>query len=245
MVDTAVERQQGIGANTMKMELDVANPNRLPDAIREVKLGTRLRSYVTRLFRAAPAANPYDLATLQVLVLPDDAKASTISRVYARVATAGAGEMAVQPANTTPATTQVAVTPNGNIAFLGTDAVLDVDVEYTPLRGDVVTISGSPVTGSIALPTSITAYGALVLLEAETTAGGAGGKLIVTAPSAGDPGAGKAKLDVAKTHVLVHAADGATAVRLKLAVVPKVDDNAVLGQTPFGRDVSNAAGVLT
>lgn len=245
MVDTAVERQQGIGANTLKLELDVANANRLPDALRMAKIGTRLRSYITRLFRQAPAASAYNLATLQVLTLPDDAKASSIARAYARVATAGAGEMTVAAPNATPTTGQVAVTPSGDIAFLGTDAVLDVDVEYFPARADVVTISGTPVAGSIALPASITAFGALVLMEAETTAGGAGGKLIVLAPAAGDPGAGKARLDVAKTHVIVHAADGATAIRLKLGVVPKVDENAMLSQTPFGRDVSNASGVLT
>lgn len=245
MTDTAVERQKGIGADTLKMELDVAQPNRLPDALRMAKIGTRLRSYVTRIYRVAPAVSSYVLATLWSVPLPEDAKASTISRAYARAGTAGTGEMTVVAANVTPATGQIAVAPNGDIVTLAADAITDLDIEYTPLRADVVTIIGTPASGSIAIPTSITQYGALVLMEAETLAGGAGGKLKVIAPGAAAPATTQARLNVAKTAVLVLAGDGATSVRLKLGIVPKVDENAMLAQTPFGRDVSNASGVLT
>lgn len=245
-LDTLAERKLGVGANNLKMELDCGVPGRVADALRMAKLGTRLRSFSTSLYRQAPAlGNPYDGTAVPVITLPDDAKAQTIGRVYARAGTAGTGEMTVVAPGATLASGQVQVTPSGNIAFLAADAITDVDVDYKPLRADVVTFVGSPASGVIALPTQITSLGAIVIIEAEATAGGAGGKLRVLAPGSGTPATGQCRLSVNKATVLVYAADGATSVRLKLGIVPKIDENAMLEGPPFARDVSSPGGALT
>ena len=52
------------------------------------------------------------------------------------------GEFTPQAYGTTPATTQCAVTPCGDIGFLLADLPTDFDVVFTPEKGDVVELNG-------------------------------------------------------------------------------------------------------
>ena len=69
------------------------------------------------------------------------------------------------------------------------------------------------------------------LLEAEGLVGTVVEKKIVLVPAAGAPATHNARLDVAKANVQFAVADALTSVRVKLAVVPAVDLDALLEGT--------------
>jgi hypothetical protein len=239
-------------ANTLKQRLDAADLNTLADAMRVLGFGTVLRQMVGVLRRQNPfaqPASPYDLATLKVIQLPDDAKAMSIdpgaaAPAYVRTqdASASTGAAGVYtyktPAGTTATTGTVGISPAGNITFLATDAPNDVDLEYNVFVGDMVELTLNAVagTGVCALPASVVGAGpgmgagpgVLFMSEAEILVGTAVGKKIVLVPAAGAPAAGNARLDVAKLNVQFAVADGATSVRVKLMTCSKIDVNALL-----------------
>jgi hypothetical protein len=240
--------------------LNKANPNTLADQHRLIGFGDLVRRFSVRLRRQAAPVNTanvvsdYDLAANGIIFLPDDAKAKTISRVYGRANgnSIALGELTVDAYGTTPATTHCAVTPAGNIAFLGTDAWTDVDVEYTPEDQDIVelTLPVVAATGICTIPVAIAgvlgagqnatvaknvsnnvagAAGVNMLLEAESLVGGVTGKFIVLKPSASLPGATKeANLDGTKMQVLFKVSDAVTSCRVKLGVFKSTDLNALL-----------------
>ena len=137
-------------ASSLASRLNAADPNTLADMLRTIGFGSVMRRATTTLRRQKPSAQAagigsvYDLATLEVLFLPDDAKAFTLKRVYARAGGGATGELTIAANNATPTTGQVAVTPAGNIAFLGSDAYTDVDVVYDVADQDVVELGGPP-----------------------------------------------------------------------------------------------------
>ncbi len=233
--------------------LQQANPNTIADQLRALGLGFLVRQLRTALRRQNPNAvaagvlSPWDVATVQAILLPDDAKAQSISRAYARAGAAGTGEMTVAAVNATPTTGQVAVSPAGNIVFLGSDAITDVDVDYEVVIGDIVELTVPVVsgTGVLTIPTAYAgtagmgtpgtpipaaansayantqvpnAKGVLVLMEAQALTGTSPGQKIVLAPAAGAPTAGNARLNVAKTTVQFAVADAVTSARIKFLV---------------------------
>jgi len=187
------------------------------------QLGQQLRRRTVAADAAAPGA------TVQTLVLPDDAKASDLRRVYVRTGTVN-GEFTVVAPNTTPATTQASVQPNGDIMFLAADAVGEVDVVYTPARGEVVSLTLPVVSNVLAIPAAYTALpsGVIMLLDANAVAATSTGRKRILAPSGSTPSAGQALLNVAKTQVTFASADAVTSATIKLLVLPSVDLDTVL-----------------
>jgi hypothetical protein len=220
-------------ANTLKDALDTTVLPTLADALATVKIGSVVRALPTFL-RArnmvAQAVSPYQLATLQTLTLPDDAKALTILRAYARTATAGAGVLTVAAAGATPTTGQIAVAPNGDIVTLAADAITSLDVVYQPDKYDTITLTLPAVaaTGVAAIPAAFTGKGIVTLLEGEGLVGTTLGKKIVLVPSASATATGNVHLDVAKATVMFAIADALTSVRVKLAYTAAVDVDALL-----------------
>jgi hypothetical protein len=220
-----------VNDNSFKNRLNAADANTLADMLRGMEFGNFVRSMPTtarNVNMTTQAANPYVLATLQAITLPDDGKASNIFRAYARTATAGAGELTVAAFGTTPTTGQIAVAPNGDIVTLAADAITNLDLVYLPERYDVVEYTGPVSSNSLAIPSAITASGVVLLLEAEALTGTSAGKKIVLTPSASAAAAGQARLVVAKTSVTFNATDAITSARVKLAIGSLPDMNSLL-----------------
>lgn len=213
---------------SFKNKLNAANPDVIADAMRIMKFGDFVRSQKTFLHKKVPVASGYQLATLQAFLLADDGKALTVTRAYARAGTATAGELAVVAYGTTPATGQIAVAPNGDIVVLAADAWTSVDVFYQPDAYDVAEVTLPVTTNVLTLTAALAAVGCKALLEAEAVAAGSTGKKIILVPGAGAPAAGQARLNLAKTTVTFAGADAVTSARVKLAMVPGTDLDALL-----------------
>lgn len=233
-------------ATALKEMLNKANASEIASLLQSMKFGNFVRAMPTQLFRQNmdTYVNPvYDLATLDVIPVPDDAHAATIFRAYAR-ATAAAGtlgELAVQAFGATPADGQIAVTPNGNIAVLAASRYTDIDVLYLPRSYDVVelTLPVVAATGVCVLPTSsevspvaaglaVIKKGYQFLLEAEALIGGVTGKKIILVPGAVNPATGNCRLDLAATQAQFTVADAVTQARVKIAVAPPINLDALL-----------------
>lgn len=217
----------GISATSLKSTLDNANPNTIADKFRTIKIGSVLRAVATFLRKKDPAASPYQLATLEALTLPDDAKASTIDRAYSR-AGGVTGELTVVAYGVTPATGEIAVAPNGDVVVLAADAITSLDVTYQPEKQDIYEAELEVAANVLTIPAPFTDQGVINLLEAEATTGTATGKKIVLVPGGGAPAAGQARLNVAKTTVTFAVADAVTKARVKFSTVPATDVDALL-----------------
>lgn len=214
---------------TLKDKLNAANPQELADLLRTCKLGEMIRELPCYKHSQAPAADGYSLATLHVVKLPDDAKASNVFRATGK-AGGVTGEYAPQSYGTTPATGQCAVTPSGDLAFLAADAVTSVDFTYLPEQGEVYEATFDVATNAITIPAALAAR-VKFMMEAEATTAGSTGKKIILAPGAGAPAAGQARLNVAKTTVTFAAADAVTKARVKFLLAPSQDLSAALEAT--------------
>lgn len=217
-------------SESLKNKINQGNPNVLGDQFRALAFGDVLRALPTTIRKKAPVADAGSLATLLALVLPDDAKACSIFRATAK-AGAVTGELTPVAYGTTPATGQIAVGPNGDIVTLAADAITDLDVVYLPEKYDVVEVQLPVATHVLTIPSTFTAKGAVLLLEAIADAGTSTGKKIVLVPGAGAPAAGQARLNVAKTTVTFAAADAVTKATVKLAIAASVDVDALLTAT--------------
>lgn len=212
---------------TMKASFNRANPNTLADLFRKIGLGDLLRGQINQSLRMAePAADVSQLATLESFGLAaKNTAAAEITRAYARATNAAGtlGELAIQAPNATPADAQIAVAPNGDIVVLAASDYVDVDVEYVPARGEVVTLEDQAVVANVfAIPVEYTARGVVYLMSAtgRTIAGVATDKIIV-APGA--PAATQAALDVPKANVNFNAADAVVSCDVTLLVSPSRD----------------------
>lgn len=220
--------------NSLKNQLDKSDNNELADYLRLLKFGSLLRAMPTQLRAKAPAADSYNLATLQSLNLPDDARAGTIFRAYAKT-TSGAGtlgELAVQAFGATPADGQIAVSPNGQIVVLAASAYTKIDVLYLPEQYDIVEYEVPVTTNVIDLTTvlpAVAAQGVSFILEAEATAGAVTGKKIPLVAGAGAPATLQCRLNLAKTTITFNSGtDAVTKARVKLALSSAVDRDALL-----------------
>lgn len=216
---------------TIRASFDRSDINTIADLFRKIGIGSLLAGQVPQVRRNldpdALGTSPYNLATLDAIELPAHAKANVILRATVR-AGGVTGELTPQAFGTTPATTQIAVAPNGNIVVLGTDAITDMDVVYLPERGDVIDTVFPVATNVITLPASITTRGVALLAEVEALVGTSTGDKIVLVPGAGAPAAGQARLDLAKATVTFAAADAVTRARVKLVVTAAEDLAAIL-----------------
>jgi hypothetical protein len=227
---------------SLAARINAADPNTLADALRSIGFGTMLRQQRQTLRRQSPntaPVSPYDIATVQTLFLPDDCKAVTLGRAYARAGTGTKGEMtatAYASPFVAPAAGAYAITPAGNLAFLIADAYTDVDVDYEAAAQDIVEFAALnciAATGICALPASVlgvlgsgVSAGVTMMMEAEVLVGTVVGKKIILVPATAAPATGFAQLDLPKANVRFAVADGATSVRVKLGVC--------LGSAPGG-----------
>jgi hypothetical protein len=213
---------------TMKDAFNRCDPNVLPDMLRKVAVGDVLRAQLPQVLRMkTPAADVSQIATLSSFALPTYARATAVTRAYARATTAGGtlGELAVQAVNATPGDGQIAVAPNGQIVVLTASAYTSVDVEYVPARGDVVTLTSQPVVANVfAIPAALTAKGIVYLLSCAAVTGTVTGNNIVIAPGGVSVVATQANLNPAKTSVQFVVADAVTSCTVSLLVVSTATD---------------------
>lgn len=214
---------------TIKEAINRANPNGLPDLLRQIKFGSLILGGLPQLRHKfnfdASGASARHQATLDHMPLAADGSAAVILRAYARAGAAGTGELAVQAFGVTPASGQIAVAPNGDIVTLAADALTDVDLYAVlmPLEEKVITLDVIPGTGVCALPASVTGRGVGYLKSALVTAGTVVGEKRILVPGAVNPATPSARLSVAKDAVHFTVADAVSKVTLTLAMNPEVD----------------------
>lgn len=205
---------------SLKDALNRANPNTLADELRTVSLGTVLGGQMAQcLYAKDPAASSSQLSTLESIVLPNDGKAWTLHRAYARVGGGTAGEMTIDAPNTTVTTTRhIAVAPNGDIVTLAADAWTSIDLVYTPMQGKEAVLGTLPVaSNTLTLPTAFS--NVLYLVSVTSVTGTLTGALVVLAPG-GSPSSGQCALNLAKTAVSFASADAVTSAIVTLSLVP-------------------------
>lgn len=212
-------------ANSLKQALDRSNPTSVPSMLQSIAFGDVIRRFPTQLRGAAPSSDPYGVSGNVSLVLPDDAKAATILRAYARAGSGTVGELVVEAIGASLSAGQCCVSPDGNILFDAADAWTSVDVYYVPAYQDVIELTLPVASGVVTLP--VGAGIACELLEAQRNDTSTA-KLQVKAPAATNSTTGTAVFNLAKTSVLLDSSDGATSVRVKLGIVSAIDVNALL-----------------
>lgn len=214
----------------LKSALNFGNPNEVGTQHQIIKFGDVARALPTTLRKKDPAADAYQLGTLESVGLPADGKAATIFRAYGRAGTATPGELAVQAYGATPGSGQIAVAPNGDIVVLAADAWTSMDVEYMPEKYDIVEAVCPVVaaTGVCTLPAAMTTPGACILLEAEALTGTTIGKKIILVPATAAVATGRAAIKNTKDSVWFATADAVLTARIKMAVCPAVDLSALL-----------------
>lgn len=215
--------------NTLVDVLNRANPNTLWSALQQLGLGNILRSSLkVDLRMKTPSLDSRQLGTLHSFKLDRRALGSVILRAYARTSSGTPGELAIQAYGTTPASNQIAIAPNGDIVVLAADAISGLDVEYMPIKGDIIEITDLPVLSDEALiPIPWTTRGVVYLVEATATAGTATGSKIVLVPGTA-PAAGRARLDAAKSKVYFANADAITKCTVKLLVGAEKDTDLLM-----------------
>jgi hypothetical protein len=218
---------------SFKDTLNKANPQNLADGLRQAGLGDVVRALPTYLRKKASVAGApgtnYNLATVAIYALPPDAKAASILRCTTRAGSAGVGEMTPQTYGTTPATTQCAVTPNGDIAFVVGDLPTDFDLLYVPEKGESVELFLDCAASVATLPSWVTTRGVVLLTEAEAITGAVVGKKAVLVPGAGGPATLQARLNLAKSTVTFNnGTDAVTKCRVKLLIASATDLDALL-----------------
>ena len=214
--------------NSLVAALSRAQLQSLTSMLEQIQFGTQLRQKLPVTLRAAvPTTDPYAGLSTVSIFLPDDAKAAQILSAYARAGTGTLGPLMVEATGSTLAAGQCMVSPDGNINFYAADAWTSVDVVYRAESQDVIELTLPCVSGVVTLPTAAVGAGAVTLMEAQR-ADTSTAQLVVLSPSNSAPSTGDANLNLAKTEVLLHVADAATSVRVKLGIANAVDLNALL-----------------
>lgn len=220
---------------TLRETTNRANPNSLNDVFRTIKLGDIITRKVRRVMRAqAPVASAVTLAGPLVcgrILLPEQCKASRITRAWARAGGGTLGEMTVHALNANPGANEIAVSPCGDIVTRQADAYTSVDVEYEPVSGKLIELLDVPVvaaTGVCTLPPAIAALGPHMLVSAVSTVGTLVATMTPTWRAAAAPATTFACLNLIGTIVYFAVADGVTRCNLKLYVAAEVDEQALL-----------------
>lgn len=209
--------------DTLVDALNRAHPAGLPDHLRYLKLGQLFGGHLPQqLLAQDPAAQTYELATVEGLGLPYYSRAVKIDRAVAR-AGGVTGELTLAAYGATPSTGEIAVSPSGDIVTLASDAITSLDVYYRPVAGDVAEVTLPVATGVMTLPSHLSGK-ALLLLEAEATVvdtGGVSGAKIILVPATAATATTKAALSVDRTKVYFNnATDLVLQARVKLLVAP-------------------------
>lgn len=228
---------------SLRQSANRADPNGLADILRALCIGDVLRSqpvYLRSVSAGTTGAVPQQLATLGCVVLPEDAKAASILRCTVKTTGSGAlGEYAIQLYGTTPTAGQVAVAPNGDIVFVGTDLVTSADILYVPQKGDVygqlansnatatpagpgtgitsLTLPVVPGTGVCLLPTALQGK-AIALMQANALVGTTTGQKIILVPAAAAVATTKAALSQDMTKIWFAIADAVTSAQVDILV---------------------------
>ncbi len=218
---------------TLVIAMNGALPAQLADAFRAIGIGSVVRALRTQLRNKSPnaaPANPY-VGSGQVLTLPDDAKADTIGRAYARAGTGTKGPLTIVASDSyagDPGAHSIVITPTGDLEFHAADAYTSVDVAYEPMKYDIKEVT-IPVlaSGVTPLPAADVANGIVFIAECEGNPGIAGdANLIVDLPGTAAAGS-HASLDLGKANLVTHAGDF-TQARVKYGVASKIDVDALL-----------------
>lgn len=205
-----------------RKDLNKADPNTLADQARTLLMGDlflgQMNQTKRKLNPTALGVGSYTLATLHALQVPDRSRAAVVHRATVR-AGGVTGELTPVAYGATPTTGQIAVAPNGDVVVLAADAITDMDLVYTPERGEIVNVTFPVVSNVLTFPTSgIWARGISLLLEAEAITGTSTGKKIVLVPGNGATAAGNAKLNIAKGTVIFNGTDAVTRARVKVLI---------------------------
>lgn len=217
---------------TLKDVTNKAAPGVLTDILHKLKFGDILRSMRTVVFAQVPNAAPTDMiAAVHTVQLPLDGKARKISRAWARAGTV-TGNLVVDaaPMGAATATGHVNVTESGDVSLAAADAITSIDVEYEPLKADILSFTGPVVaaTGVMALPAAFVAQGFQALISANALTGTTTGVAAVIASGAVPGTTRQANMDVLKKQVQFRIADAVTSATVVLAQVPAVDVPALL-----------------
>lgn len=209
-----------------RKDLNRANTNTIGDQLNQLKLGDlflgQLNQTKRKLNPTALGVGSYTLATLHALRVPDRSRAAVVHRATVR-AGGVTGELTPVAYGATPTTGQIAVAPNGDIVVLAADAITDMDLVYTPERGEVLETTFPVVSNVLTFPTAGPwARGVSLLLEAEGLVGTATGKKIVVVPGNGATSAGQAKLNLAKATVIFNGTDAITRARVRVLLAATV-----------------------
>jgi len=221
---------------TLKGRLNAAQPATVPDMLRSIAFGDVLRAarcaLRSKTLDGVAGTNKYVIAIgAQSATLPDDAKGSTLKKVYAR---AGAGTLGpltvlVGETNAAPAAGQASLAPSGDLLFASADAWTALDIEYEPEIGDVVELTLSPsAADTFAIPPQLVSLGVLRLVEAEALVGTLVGKKMIQIPLDAKPATTFAALKLDKASVQFAVADAVTSARVKFLVASAIDLNAKL-----------------
>ncbi len=214
--------------NSLKVRLNDADPASLASGLQTLRFGNMLRALPTYLRKQTAVASSYELSTLKGIVLPDDAKANSIFRAFARVGTGTPAELTVKLYGVTPSTGEIAVSPNGNIVTLGSEAWTNFDVLYLPEKQAVIELTLAVTSNAATIPAAYVTRGVVSLLEVESLVGTVTGKLVSLVPSGSAATTGTARLDLAHATVKFYSGDAVTSARIKFGVSSLTDVNALL-----------------
>jgi hypothetical protein len=250
---------QTSNVESVREALNRLDVSAIADAFRGVALGDVLRGLPVYLRGVAPnnSGTPQNVSTEGVVQLPEDAKAAFIFRCTVKASGVADGEFTIEPYGTTPATTEVAVAPNGDIVFLASDAVTSADIIYLPQKGDVLGNNQYSKLGVTSLTLSVLSTGqallpapyaglAVLLMQANVTAAGTGGvtgQKQILVPASAATAAGTAALSKdGKSIWLNHTTDLPTQVVVDVLVASGLVSTA---QLPNGGQVSPAGVAVT
>lgn len=216
---------------SLKDAFNRANPNTHADWERLIALGDVLLGSLPtmrgRFNFDASGASASHVATLDHMPLDGGAKAATILRAHARAggALSATGALTVAAFGATPATTEIAIAPNGDIVALAADALTDVDVYYIPFKGELktITVAVDPATGIALLPNDAKARGVIYLHKATALAGTVTGQKRILVNGAVNPATPQCRLSVARDQVNFTVADAITSAELQVVMLPLKD----------------------
>jgi hypothetical protein len=216
---------------TLKDSLNDANPTLLATILQKLNFGDVVRCLPTQLLRKA-ASLPLDMiANVWTIALPDDAKAAVVHRARILAGSAGVGPLTIDGVmSAATATTHIGVSESGDLTFALGDAPTSVDVLYTPVKQDVVTLTLPVVaaTGVCALPAGITTQGVISILAASIVTPVPTVCHVVAPAAAAPANAGDVCLNLAKSSIFFRIADNVTVATVKLGLVPAVNVDTLL-----------------
>ena len=220
---------------TLREATNRASPNGLLSILQSLAIGDILTQRTPRIMRVqVPTASDVTLAAPLVcdrIRLPTACKASRIRRAWARAGGGTLGQMTIHALGANPGANEIAVAPNGDIVTRHADAYTSVDVDYEPVIGKLVTLTGLPVvaaTGVCALPAPVIAMHPHLLVTAASKAGTLVAAMTTTWRAAAAPATTFACLNLVGTIVYFAIADGVTSCDLTLMVDADVPDPQLL-----------------